>query len=851
LIHTLDNGLTVVLKPTHAAQVVALQFWVRAGSADESETEAGLAHFHEHMLFKGTENRGVGEIARDIEGVGGNINAWTSFDQTVYHITAPSDYYKESLEILADAVCHSTFDAQEMENEAEVILEEIKQGLDSPGQQCSQKLFSLAFSEHPYHRPIIGYEKTVKGFNRDDMLAFYQKWYVPNNAVLVLAGDFDDQAAIEQVQALFGPMEQKPVERARTPEPPQEALRFELAQGDTQESHIRIGMPIPGLRDEDLYALDMLALILGQGDSCRFDRVIQRQKQVVNYIGSHAYSPIDQGLFLISATLAPGQEEAALDAIFEEIAKIQHQPPSRQEVEKARTLIESDAVYQRETVQGLAKTVGFYQAVAGDLSFEEKFYRGIAKVTPKDIQEVAKKYLQPQRSSVVLMTPETKDAPALDKQKVEELFNAAIQVQQDAPKRLESVAQQFTLSNGIRVILKENTHAPVFSIRTALEGGLRFENDENNGIGHIIARLLSQGTPFHSAEEIAYKTDRMAGTIAGFSGRNSIGLQGDFLSRNLEEGLKLFFECLLHPTFPEKEIALQKRLIQQELLAMEDHSASISFKQFSKTIFPDHPYRYSIQGTKENVASFTQEQLQSFYKSLLHPKNLVISIVGDINSVEILQYIEAIMGHLQGDDFTSPTFDPVVAPTDIQVATKYKEKEQAHLVMGFLGTTMYHPDRFPMEVLSSILSGQGGRLFVRLRDQMSLAYSISPFSLELIDTGYFAVYIGTSPNKIEQATEGILSELQRIREEPVPTEELERTKRYLLGSYAISLQRNSSQAFSYALNELYGLGYNYLADYPKKLKEVTAEQVQDVARRYLTLDRYTLSIVQPKEAESA
>ncbi|MBU54622.1 MAG: peptidase M16 [Deltaproteobacteria bacterium] len=844
------HGLTLLIEPSHAAPVVAIQAWVGVGSADETESEAGLAHFHEHMLFKGTEKRGVGEIAKDVEGVGGHINAWTSYDETVYHLTLPSAHWETGVEILADVLQHSSFAAEEIEKEAEVILEEIKRAEDQPSQQLSQKTFSLAFETHPYKNPIIGTRETVAGFTRDDLLRFYKKWYTPDNITLVIVGDIDPEAVQAKVLPLFEGNQNAKTQRHRTQEGPQTDLRLGHIVEDTQESLLHIAYPIPALHHPDLYALEMLSVLLGQLESSRLDMVVRRQKQLVNSVFCYAYTPRDQGLFMLGGSMPPGHERQALAALLEELEHIQHTPPSRQEVEKARMIIKSDAIYNKETVQGRARALGFYEVVAEDLSFEERFYYHIERVKPRDIQRVAQQYLQLAHANIVFLTPSQQ--PKEERLRITEDDIRTIHKQlQDAipPQAEEDTHQpyQTTLSNGIRVILKENTHASLVSIRTAMYGGLRYETPENNGINHMISRLLTKGTASMDAETFSLVTDEMAATIGGYSGRNSLGLSGDFLSQYLDEGLALLADCHLNPLFDEEELERERYFVLEEIRAQEAQISDVVFRLFQEAIFAQHPYRMPMQGTPESVKSLTPASLKAFYDQLCAPEGLVISVVGDFEREHLLTQLEEHFGNMPSRTLTPPTL-PEETPTKTpKTVTSVKDRMQSHIIYGFLGTTMYDKDRYVFEVLNALLSGQGGRLFIHLRDEVPLAYSVSSFSLELIERGYFAVHIGTSPHKQQQAIDAIHTQLARLQDEPIPTEELARIKRFLIGSHAISRQRNASQAFAFVLHELYGQGLDAIEQYPTYISEVTAQDIQRVAKQYFDLQNPTIAIVHPPE----
>ncbi|HEY2749168.1 MAG TPA: pitrilysin family protein, partial [Polyangia bacterium] len=354
--YQLPNGLRVVLQENHAAKVVAFQAWVAVGSADEPAELAGIAHVFEHMLFKGTARRGVGQIAHEVEAAGGEINAWTSFDQTVYHLVLASRFFDTGLDILADALQNSSFDPVELERELKVVLEEVKQGEDNPSRVATQALFGAAYSRHPYRRPVIGYTKTVKSFTRERLLDFFQRWYVANNVTLVVVGDFDVKRAQSAIAQAWGKMASRPLARpsgaADRKEPQQKSVRAKVVTQDVRETQVGVAFHIPGIHHDDTAALDLLAIILGQGDSSRLTRGLKRRDELVTEAFAYAYTPRDPGLFVAGATMPPDDLDAGFAGLLSELFRLRHEEVSETELAKAKAIIESDAVYQKETVQG-------------------------------------------------------------------------------------------------------------------------------------------------------------------------------------------------------------------------------------------------------------------------------------------------------------------------------------------------------------------------------------------------------------------------------------------------------------------------------------------------------------------
>jgi zinc protease len=384
---TMNNGLKVILEENKTTPVVALQVWIKVGSADENDQEAGICHFIEHMLFKGTEKRKVREAAREIESLGGTINAYTSYDQTVYHITMASRYAETGLDILSDAIQHSTFESIELEREREVILEEIRRGEDDPSRRLFKQTLATLYHQHPYRRPVIGYEKTIRAIQRAEMDSFFKKWYVPNRMVLIVVGDFNSDEMEGRVRNAF--KEFKPSSESfphRIPEPNQRETRSIFSYGNFKETYLQIAFPIASARDEDTPALDILSQVIGGGESSRLVQKVKLEKGLVHSIYASSYTPKDPGAFIIGATLPAENVERAVGAIFEEVNRLKTEGVTSEELHRVKVNIESNLIYDRQTVQGQAGKLGYYEVTAGDVQFEKEYMRRIALLQDKDIR---------------------------------------------------------------------------------------------------------------------------------------------------------------------------------------------------------------------------------------------------------------------------------------------------------------------------------------------------------------------------------------------------------------------------------------------------------------------------------
>lgn len=852
---TLDNGMRVVACHTSAAPVVAVQIWVGVGSADEVPAQAGLAHIHEHMLFKGTVEggprhpgkvrRGVGEIASTIERAGGEINAWTSYDQTVYHVVVPKALFATGVDVLADALQRSAFDRDELARELEVILEEIKRSEDQPTTKLSRALFETAFQAHPYRRPVIGFADVVKAVTRDDVLHFFDAHYRAERMTAVVVGDVEPDVAVQAVRAAFADAARgAPPVPPRPMEQPQAALRVRGLCDDVQESHLALGFLGPRLLDDDMAAIDVLCVLLGQGESSRLAARVKREQQLVNEAYAYSYTPKDPGLVVVGASLHHDKLAPALEALGAEIRRVRETRPRGTELDKAKAILASEAVYQRETVEGLARRLGTWAVLTGDAGYEAAYQAKVASVTADAVRSAAERLFVPERANLAALVPSGHES-AVAADRLAELTTSALTSR--APRRARLGGDAVTrveLPSGVRVIVERDPTNPVVNVRLAWLGGLRGEPAAVAGSMQMCSTLLNKGTTRTSGPAIAETVDAMAGHIGGFAGRNSFGVRGTFLKEHTERGLALLFECVKDATFTDDELAHQRALTLEELRTRSDSPAGLAFDLFGRTLWLEHPYRRDLNGTPESVRALTSEGLRAFWRARATPKGAAVVFVGDIDPDDAVDLVDDLWGHGDGSASALELAPREPPPTAPRVARQVRERAQAHLLTGTRGLTLDDPDRFALEVLCSVLSGQGGRLFLELRDRQSLCYSVSASAADGLDPGSFSIYMGTSPDKVDRAIAGIDRLLADVCDRGITPEELDRAIRYLAGSHDIGMQRLGARGTSMALNEIYGLGYLAHRDVPARIAAVTLADVRRVAARVLLGARVT-AIVGP------
>ena len=848
--YTLENGLKVILEENHASPVVAVNVWVKVGSACEDEGEFGLAHVHEHMLFKGTEKRGVGEIARLIESSGGDINAFTSFDETVYYVVIASRFVDTALDVLSDAVSNSTFDPSELEKELEVVLEEIRRGEDSPSRVLSQKMFAEAFTKHTYKRPIIGTTESVKSFTREKILNFYNKWYSPDNMVVVAVGDFNGTDIKNKIADTFGKLKKRDIPECNIPqEDRQNNIRPFVISKEIKEGYFVLAYHVPEAKSEYTPVLDVISNILGSGESSRFYRIIKEEKGLVNSIYAYAFTPKEPGLFVIGGTVNPENYKSSLTEILSELYSLKYNKVSNQEIEKAKVNIESDTIYTRETMQGQAQKLGFFEVETGDYIFEKQYLEKVSNVTQNDIIRVANKYFNNNNLTAGFLLP--KDNITINTKDIE---NIAVQSSKSIAKKskVKSVTEtpevsKTEMDNGITLLVKENHSTPIFAARAVFLGGVRFEDDNNNGISNFLSDMFTRGTTYRTAEEIAIEIESIAGDISGFSGRNSIGVSVESLSKNFDSAMDIFADVLLNSSFPEEEIERAKREILANINRQADNPVRTAVNKFLSTLYTEHPYRLDTLGKPDTVERISRKDLEDYYKKYINPQNMVIAVAGNVETKKVIDTINKYFSEFKSTKLKLPVLKPEEKADSIREASvTQKDKAQTHILMGFLAPSLKDKDQYAFEILNTVLAGQGGRLFTELRDNKSLAYTVTSFFTPGLEPGYFGVYIGTAPQKEKEAIQSIKQQLLLLLEMGINDDELNRAKNYLVGSFEIGLQQNSSQAARIGFDELYGLGWDEYKRYPEEIMGVTKEDVLKAAKKYIDIDGYTITILRPE-----
>lgn len=856
------SGVRVVYERRDSSPVVALQLWVGVGSADERPHEAGLAHVHEHMIFKGTPSRGVGEIARSVEAVGGNINAWTSFDETVYHLTLPSRHFADGADILFDALCNSSFEADELARELEVIQEEIRRGEDMPSRVLSQAVFSAVFREHPYGLPIIGTSDSVASFSREDVLAFFNRWYAPNNMTFVVVGDVERSQIEAALEASLRCNDRQAVERPARPQEPeqQDGLRLVTLERDIQDVHLTFAWRGPELSHEDNIALDVLLTLLGGSESSiLFDR-IQRQRGLTRGVYAYLYSPMEPGLAMIGARARIPNEESErlqvlVDALVEQLAHVRHAPVSHAALERTKRLFEADIIHDSESVQSRAHRIGSFAMVAGDPAYDERSLEILQALTVQDLQRVAQRWLNPEQLTLGVLAPEGFDFSWLDKQEVQDRIisrDAEVAQRLSEAAGLEQIGDRVfraTLQNGLRVYIEQDSSVPLVTARLLMPGGLSTEPAGQEGVSRLLSEMFTSGTSARSAQQLAATLDGMGGSLKGISGAHAIGLELNVLSRDVVPGFELLAEALFQSSFPQEEFDRLQRETLDHFVALADQPAREAMRMLMEGLYGSHPYAVDLLGKSASVERLTRADILAYYDHIVRPQGAALSVVGDFSVEGLLELAEENFSSWQPSSLTwhEPAApEPIAEPLSRE---SLRDRQQAHVALGWQAPGRATSQEAALMIMGAVLSGQGGRLFLELRDRQSLAYTVSAFWSPAIGSGAFIFYIGTAPDKVDTALAGLRAEVERLQTEPVTEAEIERARTYLIGSREVGLQRQAVRAAYRAFDVIFGPTWDYGDGFAERLMSVTAADIQEAARAIFRPEGEVLAIVRPERGE--
>ncbi|HUQ19884.1 MAG TPA: pitrilysin family protein [Gemmatimonadaceae bacterium] len=852
----LTNGLTVVLRVDRSAPVVAIVTLVKAGYFDETDDVVGIAHVLEHMFFKGTPTRGVGEIAKQTKASGGYLNAHTIYDNTTYFTVLPASGFLAGLDIQADAYANSSIDAAELKKELEVIIQEAKRKADTPEAVAVETLHELIHDTHRIRRWRIGREDGLRTLTRDDLVKFYRNFYRPSNTILSIVGDVDGDAAMQRITELYGSLTD--AEPARNPgptEPEHKDFRFRELNGDIAQTQITFGWRTPRTLHEDSPALDVIASILGAGRASRLYRAL-RERQLASSVQAYNYTPTELGVFTVHAETKPEKARAAAIAIADQMRALREQPVPAVELERVRRIFDARWVRRLETMEGQANHFAEWEMLGGWETAED-YRASFLSVTSRDVQRVANEYLDVDRAGVILYRPSSSEPIAdsagsmkeiLDSEHAEPLealpsrstppFNVA------GPKpKLESKeagVSVYRARSGLPILVKQKPGAQIAHLGIFAFGGSRDEPEELSGITTLVARSMLKGTRLRSASQLAEDVEMLGGSISAGVSMEGFGWTISVPVGNLAAAAELVGDVVQHSSLGEDAVETERIVALADVAAMRDDMFRYPVRLAMCAAFKGHPYAISTLGTEKSLQSIPVQRVRDWYRARVLKGTLVAGIVGDVD-----ESAAAIVAQELGSLAPSTPL-PLRGPhwpNEVSMRADSREKAQTALAIAFPGPARADPDRFAARIIAGIGSGLGGRFFDELRDRQSLAYTVHAYTSEHQLAGVFMSYIATSPEKEDVARAGLLAEFERLRTERVTDEELERAKRYAIGTHAIRQESGGAVLGDMIDAWMLGSGLRELEEHDALIESVSADDVLRVAREHFDPSRRAEGVV--------
>jgi zinc protease len=843
---TLPNGLRVLLKPIPGSPVVTTMVAYTVGSSDEDLDHTGLSHYLEHLMFKGTETLVPGDIDRITQINGGQNNANTSEDMTVFYFDFAADRWKAALEVEADRMRNLRIDEKhEFQQEKGAVISELDMDEDQPWDLEQKMILPILFGpKTPYGHPIIGEKAHVREATADVIKKHYDRWYHPNNAVLVVAGGFDEKDALETIKKLFGPIPKgtlparKPVPELK---PRMETVRKKF-DSKFPTPRLLMGFNSVTETDADAIPLDVVSVILSTGKTSRLHHRLVEEDGTVTSIDATNSTGRYPGWFQIRAELFKAEELRKVDdAIMAEINRLADEGPTESELKRVRRSMAAAHIFAHESVHELADTIARGCATQ-DMTFVRRYLPDLMNVSADDVKRVTKKYLVESKPVVIESIPKGDaggDAGSKKGLNRETPKNAGASFDLKAAKTV-------VLENGLKLILLENHRLPIVVAEAQVAKVRLYEPPDQIGIATLMGMLLEEGTKSRTGPEIARAIEDTGGAL----NMTATGGTVKVLADDTDLGLDLLFDCLMNPAFGEDEVASKRDQLLTQLAEEEQQSDQRALRAFKAAVYGKHPFGWPA-AKAEMVKKLTAGDLNRFHNRIFVPGNTVVAVVGDFDSEKIIAGIRKRTQQWKNAKLDPPRIDPPPRPSKPQ-ETIISEPSAAQLTMylGHLGIKRDNPDYYKLMVMDYVLgtgSGFTDRLSADLRDRQGLAYSVSARITGSAgeEPGMFIGHIGTFPDKLADVKAGFLRAITRIREEVPAKEEVENVKKYLTGALPFNLVTCSEVAGMLLFIDRYRLGENYLTDYVKAVEAVTPEDVRDVARKYLHPEQLILVAAGP------
>ena len=862
----LENGLTVLTKEVRNAPVVTVQVFYKIGSRNEAPGVNGIAHQLEHMLFKGTKDRPI-QFGRLFAALGSNFNAFTSYDQTAYFGTVEKNKLTSLLTLEADRMQNSTIDTEKLTGEKRVVISELQGYENSPAYRLDRLVKRAAFPNSPYGLTVGGTKADVEKFTVEQVRSYYDSYYAPNNATLVVVGDFDTPSLMAKVQQTLGKVPRRELKVAKpqiVPVTTKPNQRLTLKEPGSTQIAIET-YPLPDANHPDVPAIDVMNYVLTEGRSSRMYQSIV-ETGIATSLDGGAANLAAGGWYELSSIVEVGKSLPKLEAaIAKEIKLIQSQPVTTTEISRAKVQLKAGYLLSNRDINSQARQLGSDQTTTGDYQFTDKYLAGVERVTVADIQRVAKKYLQPNLKTIGFFEPTqiTAAAPAAPVGGTQtvanynpgtpvdpsELAKYLPPLDADTTSQTQTLPQEVKLANGLRVFLLPDASTPTVTLTGNIQAGTEYDTPDKAGIASLTAANLMSGTKTQTALTIAKALENRGAGLGFAASREGVSLGGNALSKDLPILLQTLGDVVQNANFPAQKFELSRQRALTSLKLELDSPNSVARRKFQQTIYPkNHPF--TIFPTAKTLTDLTGTDLQAFYRQHYLPNNTILAIVGDFKAADVKRLLEANLGKWSATTAKAVKLNyptPQLPTAQVQVNPSLPGKTQSITLLGNKAIDRKDPRYYSALVLNQILGGDtlSSRLGTEIRDRQGLTYGIYSSFAAGKRQGTFIISMQTAPEDAQKATQSTISLLKDLQTKGVTQAEVDNSKRSIASNYTVDLASPDEIAGATLGNAVFDLNPNEISEFPKKIKAVTLAQVNQVAKELIQPDRLVVITAGP------
>jgi len=829
---TLKNKLQTLWIHTPGSPSGSVQIWFRAGSALEKKDNQGIAHFLEHMFFKGTAKRPDCKIAHDIETFGGDVNAFTSFDYTCYYINTPSPHLKDSVEILLDMVSNPLFEEKNFPPERDVVFEEYRRSLDNPGQFGFMRMQESCFTGG-YAHPILGTPETIKKFSRKQLTEFRKNHYNLSNALLVVAGDLKDKKKliplVEKFKIPHGPASEFPHFKLAT------KAKTEIHNKDVRMAQLTLAVQAP-LWDSQEAAIEDLALnCLGYGETCPLYKSLILEGSTANAVSASSMFMNKGGFHYIKVLFPFEHTEQVLNKIIKVLEQVQKDGFQSEDLQKIKNQYIATKVYDKESVESFSFAMGHSFAQTGDVLAEEKFIERIknAELTKVNnaLKNITKRTLQisfqigkkdnNKKASKLISEFRKKLKVVTTPKKENDLYKKnTTKISQDPQVR------QIKLKDGVTFIYRQNKMTPTFVLYAYIKAGQIHENIKTAGSHNLMSALLNKGHQHKNFEEIRKLIEDRSANLNGFSGKNAYGLSMHAQTTHTQELIDLFMNTLLYPTFPQEHFETERNLILRAIDNQKEDPIKQCLNLVSNLVFHKHPYAMNIMGNKESIESFTTQDLAKLHHDHLAKKQIIFTYCGDLDFETVLNMLTPYLEKIKSRQPKKNEKHPIKGKYGEHAYLKF-DREQSHLFVGIPIAKSGEREHLYLKMITSHLAGQSSELFVEVRDKQGLCYSAQPIHFIGFEGGYWGIYMASGAEKVPAALKAIYGILEKVRNSGLNKAEFERVKSMIQGQNLLNIQTNDDYSSIYALPVLQNQGLDFYYRTQKAIAQMKYSDFQE------------------------